>query len=132
MTSLASNRQAAGASADPAMPDPTSTDFAASDFAMPDFLDLAGEASGARFSCSSSTVDGGVLVFDDHLILVTGTGSERVELPEVTGWEVALDGTVWIVTVQTAHGAYSARIHPAFAAAAVSALEAEFGPASTA
>lgn len=117
MTSLTSDRQDAGESVD---------------FAMPDFLDLAGEASDARFSCSSSSVDGGVFVYTDHLVMIDRGRSERVAFEVVIGWQVAVDGAVWLLTVQTTLGSRTARIHPAFIASAMSAVEAAVGPSKNA
>ncbi len=100
------------------------------ELSLPDFLDFAPDEPDALFGAAASNAiaDGGVLVFQDAVLMIVGDRSERIALDRIRGWRVDLDEQVFGVTIRTDHDV-STRLPIAFLAPTASALEAVLGPA---
>lgn len=98
------------------------------ELSLPDFLDFAPAEPDALFGAASSTAiaDGGVLVFADAVLVISGERSERIALDRIRGWRIDLDEQAFDVTIRADHDA-SARLPIAFLAPTASALEALLG-----
>ncbi|MET0161698.1 MAG: hypothetical protein ABW204_03510 [Microbacteriaceae bacterium] len=99
------------------------------ELSLPDFLDFAPDEPDALFGAAASTAiaDGGVLVFPDAVLMVSGDRSERIALDRIRGWRVDLDEQVFAVTIR-ADRETSSRLPIVFLAPTASALEALLGP----
>jgi hypothetical protein len=100
------------------------------ELSLPDFLDFAPDEPDALFGAAASNAiaDGGVLVFQDAVLMIVGDRSERIALDRIRGWRVDLDEQVFGVTIRADHDV-STRLPIAFLAPTASALEAVLGPA---
>lgn len=104
-------------------------------FGLPDFLDLAGTQSDAEFGVASTSAaaDGGILVFPDALLIVSGDRHDRLPLDQIEGWCSRDTATTFDVDVRIGDGrAFTACLPIVFRAPTVSAMEAALGPAENA